>query len=174
MDNKQTHTGRIRPSELKQSEVFSGDTPDMNALMQSLFPEADASDPRSIHYQRTLVRPAIRWGSLLINIVAALVLAWGIFFLARYEGATRGAAVLIATIMALGYGMARLKAITLSIVRLYQHYAPDYIRNKCRFEPSCSEYMILAVTRYGAWRGIRMGVHRLRRCNHDDGGYDWP
>ncbi|RJE87782.1 membrane protein insertion efficiency factor YidD [Paenibacillus sp. 1011MAR3C5] len=70
--------------------------------------------------------------------------------------------------------MVRLKRITLCIVRLYQHFAPDYIRNRCRFEPSCSEYMILAVSQYGALKGMRKGIQRLGRCNHQGGGYDWP
>lgn len=39
----------------------------------------------------------------------------------------------------------------------------------CRFEPTCSRYMIEAVTEHGAVRGIWLGVKRLGRC-HPWGG----
>jgi uncharacterized protein len=45
----------------------------------------------------------------------------------------------------------------------------------CRFEPSCSEYMILAVQKYGPVRGAAKGVCRICRCNpFHRGGYDPP
>ena len=59
-------------------------------------------------------------------------------------------------------------------VKIYRKFVPDGLRNKCRFECSCSEYMILAVQKYGAFRGIRKGIHRLKRCNIDHGGFDAP
>ena len=34
----------------------------------------------------------------------------------------------------------------------------------CHFEPSCSEYTRQAVLRFGAWRGLRLGWARVRRC----------
>ena len=45
----------------------------------------------------------------------------------------------------------------------------------CRFEPSCSEYMILSVRKYGPIRGAWKGVRRICRCNPwNPGGYDPP
>lgn len=58
-------------------------------------------------------------------------------------------------------------------VHIYQRYAPDRIRLKCLFEPSCSEYMILAVNKYGAFKGVYKGVKRLFRCR-PPGGIDYP
>lgn len=58
-------------------------------------------------------------------------------------------------------------------VHLYQHYAPDRVRLRCLFEPSCSEYMILAVNKYGVFRGVYKGVKRLLRCR-PPGGIDYP
>ena len=60
------------------------------------------------------------------------------------------------------------------MVKLYQKFAPDSIRNKCRYEPSCSQYMIGAVEKYGVFRGVAKGIARIRRCNTDGGGYDYP
>jgi putative membrane protein insertion efficiency factor len=43
----------------------------------------------------------------------------------------------------------------------------------CRFHPTCSEYMMEAVDKYGAWRGVRMGALRLLRCHpFHAGGFD--
>lgn len=59
-------------------------------------------------------------------------------------------------------------------VRLYQRIAPPRLRRACRFEPSCSEYMILAVRKYGCWRGVGMGLRRLVNCRPPHGGTDYP
>lgn len=43
----------------------------------------------------------------------------------------------------------------------------------CRFHPTCSEYMMEAVERYGVLRGVSMGVRRLLRCHpFHAGGFD--
>jgi putative membrane protein insertion efficiency factor len=34
----------------------------------------------------------------------------------------------------------------------------------CRFTPTCSNYAIEAVSRYGAWRGLSLSSRRLGRC----------
>lgn len=60
------------------------------------------------------------------------------------------------------------------LVHLYQNKASDETRLKCVFEPSCSEYMILAVNKYGLLRGFVKGVRRLLRCHLPNGGKDYP
>ncbi len=60
------------------------------------------------------------------------------------------------------------------LVHLYQNKASDATRLKCVFEPSCSEYMILAVNKYGLLRGFVKGVRRLLRCRPPNGGKDYP
>lgn len=60
-------------------------------------------------------------------------------------------------------------------VALYQHYAPEEIRRRCLFMPTCSEYMILAVTKYGAIIGLYKGWDRLfRRCRGNIYRIDYP
>src|SRR5689334_4029822 len=44
----------------------------------------------------------------------------------------------------------------------------------CVYEPSCSEYMRLAVLQQGAVRGVINGLRRLSRCRHGYGGTDYP
>ena len=39
---------------------------------------------------------------------------------------------------------------------------------ECNFEPSCSAYTAEAIARHGAWRGLGLGLARLRRCSQRD------
>lgn len=67
-----------------------------------------------------------------------------------------------------------LKKTVIWCVHLYQNKASDATRLRCVFEPSCSEYMILAINKYGTIRGIIKGVKRLLRCHPPNGGRDYP
>ncbi len=67
-----------------------------------------------------------------------------------------------------------MKKILILIAHLYQKTAPKRIRNSCRFEPSCSEYMILSLNKYGVWKGLSKGLGRLKRCKIPNGGIDYP
>jgi putative membrane protein insertion efficiency factor len=60
-------------------------------------------------------------------------------------------------------------------VRFYQVVLRPVLPAVCRFQPSCSEYFILAVRKYGPVRGACKGVGRICRCNPwNPGGYDPP
>lgn len=60
-------------------------------------------------------------------------------------------------------------------VRFYQVCLRPLLPAVCRFEPSCSEYFILAVRKYGPLRGAARGVGRICRCHPwNAGGYDPP
>jgi hypothetical protein len=60
-------------------------------------------------------------------------------------------------------------------VRLYQITLSPWIGGACRFQPTCSEYMIQAVGKYGFWRGFWRGLCRIARCHPlHAGGYDPP
>ncbi len=51
-------------------------------------------------------------------------------------------------------------------IRLYQRYAPENVRGRCAMTPTCSEYAVLAIRRYGILRGSLMTYRRLRyRCD---------
>ncbi len=59
------------------------------------------------------------------------------------------------------------------LVRLYQAMLSPYLGRQCRFFPTCSEYFIEAVHRYGALRGGLMGTRRIFRCHpFARGGFD--
>jgi putative membrane protein insertion efficiency factor len=58
-------------------------------------------------------------------------------------------------------------------IRLYQFLLSPLIRPCCRFYPSCSQYALLAVQNYGAFKGLLLACRRLMRCHPwSDGGYD--
>ena len=60
-------------------------------------------------------------------------------------------------------------------VRLYQKLIRPLLPPTCRFLPGCSEYMILAVRKYGPIRGAWKGICRICRCHPwNPGGYDPP
>ena len=72
------------------------------------------------------------------------------------------------------YIIIRIKALIIWCIKCYQRFAPDKVRNKCRFEPSCSNYMLIAIDKYGLIKGIKKGKDRLKRCCPPNGGYDEP
>jgi putative membrane protein insertion efficiency factor len=60
-------------------------------------------------------------------------------------------------------------------VRIYQVCVRPILPPLCRFQPSCSEYMIAAVHKYGPIRGCGKGLWRICRCNPwSPGGIDPP
>lgn len=60
-------------------------------------------------------------------------------------------------------------------VRFYQVCLRPLLPAVCRFTPSCSEYFILAVRKYGPVWGACKGVARICRCHPwHPGGYDPP
>ena len=60
-------------------------------------------------------------------------------------------------------------------VRFYQVAIGPLLGKHCRFEPSCSNYFIQAVQKYGAVIGAWKGIIRILRCHpFHPGGYDPP
>ncbi|MFW8601632.1 membrane protein insertion efficiency factor YidD [Desulfobacterota bacterium M19] len=61
----------------------------------------------------------------------------------------------------------------LSLIRAYQIFISPLFPPSCRYIPSCSQYAIEAVSRYGIWRGGWLAVRRICRCHpFHAGGYD--
>ena len=61
------------------------------------------------------------------------------------------------------------------LVRVYQRTISRWIGPSCRFSPTCSEYFIQAVRKYGAVRGAAKGFWRICRCHpFHPGGHDPP
>ncbi len=58
----------------------------------------------------------------------------------------------------------------LVLLRIYKGVFSPLYAGSCRFVPSCSEYAVEAVSRYGVWRGTWLTLRRLSRC-HPLGGH---
>ena len=67
-----------------------------------------------------------------------------------------------------------LKRSVIGVVLLYKAFAPMSVRERCRFTPTCSTYMIMAINKYGLFRGVFKGIGRLLRCKPPNGGEDYP
>jgi putative membrane protein insertion efficiency factor len=69
-------------------------------------------------------------------------------------------------------GEAMRQAVIASL-RFYKRFLSPYLPSACRYHPTCSEYMLEAVSKYGVLRGVSMGVRRLLRCHpFREGGFD--
>lgn len=135
------------------------------------------TDPRSINYNRVLDFPDINWSILLLKIILPIPIAVCLCLFLKLLFDTYFA-ILIAIVSVLVYSIFNIKSIILSSVKIYQRIAPRKMRLKCRFEPSCSQYMILAIEKYGVIKGVCKGIKRLSKCNNRGdgmrGGFDYP
>lgn len=145
---------------------------DVSKLAQSLF--QDESDPRSNSYKRILVRPKINWLLFGVWLVCPFILFLVACSLSKLFHYDQDYNLLIITLLIVAYLCCTAKRITVFIIKVYQRFAPDSIRLKCRYEPSCSEYMILSIQKYGLIKGLIKGVKRIYRCNINGGGFDYP
>lgn len=61
----------------------------------------------------------------------------------------------------------------ISLVRFYQVAVSPMLGQHCRFEPSCSQYMIDAISKKGPLAGVWAGMRRVLRCHpFNPGGHD--
>jgi putative membrane protein insertion efficiency factor len=66
-----------------------------------------------------------------------------------------------------------MQTMALYILRFYKYAISPLLPPACRFTPTCSEYTTEAITKYGFWKGTRIGLRRLLRCHpFHAGGYD--
>ncbi|PIW64642.1 MAG: membrane protein insertion efficiency factor YidD [Candidatus Omnitrophica bacterium CG12_big_fil_rev_8_21_14_0_65_50_5] len=59
------------------------------------------------------------------------------------------------------------------LIRLYQMFSRCLLSTTCRYHPSCSEYTLQAVAKFGFFHGLKMAAGRIARCSpFFKGGYD--
>jgi putative membrane protein insertion efficiency factor len=59
------------------------------------------------------------------------------------------------------------------VLKGYKLLISPLLPSACRFYPTCSEYMMEAISKHGAAQGVWMGLKRLGRCHpFHAGGYD--
>ncbi len=71
--------------------------------------------------------------------------------------------------------LARFKKATTWLIKIYQRFISPSLGNNCRFYPSCSEYTLQAIEKYGLMAGVFRGLRRIFRCHPwAAGGVDLP
>ncbi|MDM5276188.1 membrane protein insertion efficiency factor YidD [Paenibacillus silvae] len=164
----------------ESEEPIYNTMPSEEELIKLLHTHHEKNDPRSHFYVRTHVIPEVNWlnaiGKVTLSLCISLLVSLVFFYSSRtFIPAYASMSVPLVFVASMFFiVLIRAKALLVWIIRIYQRFAPLRIRDKCRFEPSCSMYMIQAIEKYGAIKGLSLGVQRLRRCNITGGGYDYP
>ncbi len=69
-----------------------------------------------------------------------------------------------------------MKKVLIFFIKCYQKWISpifNFFGIHCKFYPSCSNYMLQAIQKYGACKGVFLGIKRLLRCHpFAKGGYD--
>jgi putative membrane protein insertion efficiency factor len=66
-----------------------------------------------------------------------------------------------------------MRALALVPLRFYKRFLSPLLPPMCRFEPTCSIYMMQAIEKHGTLRGTWLGLRRLARCHpFNPGGWD--
>lgn len=137
--------------------------------------------------KRELVRPEITYIkalykllkilfiNALILLVAYYLLTFALtsFFIVKINEKVLLFIIILIIVLADTYFYGDKAAIVL--IKLYQHYAPEHIRRKCLFKPTCSEYAILAIDKYGLIIAIPKIYNRIfKRCVGKEYKIDYP
>ena len=66
-----------------------------------------------------------------------------------------------------------MRKIIIFLIKFYQKAISPFLGRRCRFHPTCSEYSKQAVAKYGALKGLYLGLVRILKCHpFHKGGYD--
>ena len=66
-----------------------------------------------------------------------------------------------------------MRKIFIFLIKFYQKAISPFLGRTCRFYPTCSEYTKQAVEKYGALKGLYLGLFRILKCHpFHKGGYD--
>lgn len=66
-----------------------------------------------------------------------------------------------------------MKKVLTGLIKFYQKKISPHLGDRCKFYPTCSQYALEAIGKYGALKGTGMAIWRILRCNPlSRGGYD--
>ncbi len=134
--------------------------------------------------QNKLFRPNVSWGRLACVTIAFLFTSFlvslgGVFAYSGVDGVALSSSEAFSIslwtlpfVSILGL-IVFLKHVLIQGALLYQQYASSSVRLRCCLEPSCSQYAILALRKYGPVVGCIKSISRIRRCGRA-AGIDYP
>lgn len=118
----------------------------------------------------TLRRPELNPKSGIVKIFVVLMLLGVIGVLFTIFDISLIYVILLAFFIA----VIKAKKTIIWLILLYQEYAPERLRKSCVFEPTCSNYMLMAIDKNGLVKGLTKGIIRLIRRHPPNGGIDNP
>jgi putative membrane protein insertion efficiency factor len=66
-----------------------------------------------------------------------------------------------------------MRSLLILLIRGYQYLLSPFVGQHCRFHPTCSQYAITAISRFGTFRGGWLALRRIARCHPwQSGGVD--
>ena len=66
-----------------------------------------------------------------------------------------------------------MKNLLILLIRFYRKFISPLFPPSCRFQPTCSQYSLEAVEKFGVWKGSWLAITRILRCHpFNPGGYD--
>lgn len=66
-----------------------------------------------------------------------------------------------------------MKLFVLAMIKIYQQTISQVLPPQCRYTPTCSQYTLEAIEKYGFFKGSWLGIKRISRCHpFHEGGYD--
>ncbi len=157
-------------SENKEFNETISDSKEESIRKAILMLEQDSSENKKIK------RPNINSKKIILKIVLILFIEISIIVLTivLYNKLNKFIVILVGIIILITFISVTIKETVINLILLYQKFASEKLRNSCLFEPSCSEYMILAIEKYGFIKGFLKGIKRIFRCHYPNGGIDYP
>jgi len=138
------------------------------------YQEGSQTDPASVHYKRILIRPSLhpRRVILSVSVTLSVALAAALLFYLALGGIGRSV-IIFASIPILAM-IIFARRVTIWLIMAYQRFAPARVRERCRYEPSCSQYAIAVLKKFGYFKGMYKAIKRLISCRPPNGGIDFP
>ncbi|MCG8540983.1 MAG: membrane protein insertion efficiency factor YidD [Clostridia bacterium] len=66
-----------------------------------------------------------------------------------------------------------MKRVLMALIKGYRRYISPLKKPSCRFYPTCSQYALEAINKYGAFKGVKLSLIRVLKCHpFHPGGYD--
>ena len=136
-------------------------------MIKNTFPTDEERElVRKYVIERELHRPSITYFKAFIifltTILGELLIGWlGFYLIVQKYYITKKTIYLIIVILVFFLFNGRFFAVLL--IKLYQHYAPESIRRRCLLKPTCSEFAIIVIKKYGLLIG---GIKTWIRLNY--------
>ncbi|ULQ58660.1 membrane protein insertion efficiency factor YidD [Brucepastera parasyntrophica] len=123
---------------------------------------------------KEIIRPNVSLTKGILKCLAFLSVYTAIIIIKKLVFSNNQLYNICIVLSALVFISVNIRKILIWLVKIYQKYASAELRSCCVFTPSCSEYMILSLEKYGTIKGLAKGIKRLFRCRFPNSGIDNP